>query len=87
VGVEADATYDEITALCSTLDAGAPAVPTVAACVDERSTAVTAAPMAKVAATGMGIQCPDHYATTLEAAQVLAPEMDPSDAPSFDWVP
>ena len=86
MGVEADATYDEITALCSTLDAGAPAVPAVAAFADERSTAVTAAPMAKGAATGMGIQCPDHYATTLEAPQMLAPEMDLPDAPSFERV-
>lgn len=62
-------------------------MPTVAAFVDERSTAVTAAPMAKVATAGLEIQCPDHYATTLEAAQMLAPELDLSDAPSFDWVP
>ncbi|MFF0903069.1 UNVERIFIED_CONTAM: hypothetical protein RF653_05285 [Kocuria sp. CPCC 205316] len=81
------ATYDEITALCSARDAGAPAVPAVAAFVDERSTAVTAAPMAGVAATRTGIQGPDHHATTLEVAQMLAPGMDLSDAPSFDRVP
>ncbi|MEX5305748.1 hypothetical protein RF644_08305 [Kocuria sp. CPCC 205258] len=65
----------------------APAMPTVAAFVDERSTGVTAAPMSKITAAGLGIQCPDHYATTLEAAQMLAPELELSDAPSFEWVP
>jgi hypothetical protein len=87
VGVEADATYDEITALCFSLDAGAPAVPTVAAFVDERSTPATTVPMAKVTATGLGLQCPDHYATTMEAARMLAPELELPEVPSFEWLP
>lgn len=87
VGADSTETYDKITGLCSALAAGAAPAPTLYGFVDDNSTAVTATPMAKITATGMGIQCPEQYTAAAQSLQYLAPEMEIPAAPSYNWLP
>ncbi|WP_188538733.1 hypothetical protein [Kocuria dechangensis] len=85
IDVEADEAYDLVTGLCSGLDGGAEPASAVAGFIDEHSTIVTAVPVTKLTATGIGIQCPEHYEAGLNAMHAHTQEVP--EAPAWDWLP
>lgn len=86
-GADPAVTYDQITVLCSALAAGAEPASTLFGFVNENSTATTAAPMAKITATGLGIQCPEQYTAAAQSIQLMAPEVEIPDVSTFNWLP
>lgn len=86
-GADPAVTYDQITGLCTALTSGAEPASTLFGFVNDNSTATTAAPMAKITATGMGIQCPEQYTAAAQSIQLMAPGIEIPDVSTFSWVP